>query len=159
VAFFNHITASLALLLALCACSDAQTRPEGTDKMTKTSQIKDADAHGRDVAAKISLALPAATKFEFADYMQGHDDNARLIVTLSANDWAALSAKPPFSGAAYAPENMFHMAPDDGAWAPSKEKNMGVAQVPYHGGTQSLNIGLKPLDDGSVRLYLFWYQL
>jgi hypothetical protein len=116
---------------------------------------------GAAVARKIGLDFPASAVIEFADYMEGPDDNARLVVALPAADWAALASKPPFAGADFSADHNHHLAPDDarGAWQPEKILGLQTAQVPFRDGRESLNIGVQKQADGPVRLYLFWYQL
>jgi hypothetical protein len=154
------IPIAIAMFLQLlAACGDTNTGQERPDRMSENAST--AQLSGVAIAEKIGLRFPANATIEFADYMEGPDDNARLVVTLPATDWETLSAKPPFVGAAYSADNNHHMAPDDarGPWAPEKAANLETAQVPYRDGREALNIGLSRQANGNVRLFLFWYQL
>jgi hypothetical protein len=151
--------AAAMLLQTLAACGDTNVGQERTDRTSET--FSSVQAQGVAVAEKIGLRFPANATIEFADYMEGPDDNARLVVTLPAAHWEKLSAKPPFAGAAYSADNNHHMAPDDarGPWAPEKAANLETAQVPYRDGREALNVGVSKQANGNVRLFLFWYQL
>ncbi|MCC6536474.1 MAG: hypothetical protein IT162_02930 [Bryobacterales bacterium] len=83
-----------------------------------------------EIAGKIGLKLPATAQFEHASYVEGHDDNARLIFRLPTNDWADLVKQAPFDQAAFAPEGAYHLGPDGGEWTPRREPGLLVAQIP-----------------------------
>ena len=151
------VAACVALVLCAQGCNDSNRSNDRVNE--RSASLSNSDTNGVAIAQKIGVALPSSITFDYARYMSGKDDAAQLIFSLPASEWEKISSSPPFAGATFGPDARFHLGPDDGAWLPSKEKNLLVAQVPYRAGKQSLNIGVVKLDPTHVKIYLLWYQL
>jgi hypothetical protein len=151
----SFAVALIVVLSCIVGCSDAQQRGKGSETMNSKSEVS-----GAAIAAKVGLSLPQSAQYEYAEYMRGQDDAARIIFTLPVNEWEKLSKSAPFANAVYSSESIHHLGPDEGAWAPRKVTGLRVAQIPFREGKQSLNVGVIQLvADAKVRIFLFWYQL
>lgn len=152
----------LSASLLLLACGGAGNSTERTETMNAdSSQPSQADQVAR-ITAAMALALPASAHVDYAEYIEGHDDAARLLVTMPQADWDAMKAGEPFSGIdprAWSTDNVVHLGPDAGAWRPEEAQGVEAAQTHIAGGRQVLNVGVAPPADGKVQVYLHWFQL
>jgi hypothetical protein len=146
----------------LVACNGDGRASERTDTMTAQSSPHSQAQVAERIARLAGFDLPASAKVVFADYTQGHDDSARLLIDLPEADWLAMKAKPPLAAIdqrAWSPDNVFHLGPAEGPWQPGQAAGLEVAQTPVAEGRQSLNVGVAPAQGGKVRVYLHWFQL
>lgn len=156
------LLANACASLMLVACNDDGRARERTDTMSAQSSPQGQAELAARIAKLAGLDLPASAEVVFADYTQGHDDAARLLVDLPEADWTALKARPPLSAIdlrAWSADNVFHLGPAQGPWQPGEAEGLEVAQTPVAEGRQSLNVGVMPAQGGKVRVYLHWYQL
>lgn len=118
------------------------------------------DVGGRAAAyvGRIGLHLPAGTRAEFAAWMTGLDDAARLILIMSEANWAVLrSGLPP---ASFEVENGPRLGPDEGGSMPGSAPGLLSAQFhPWRDRAEALNIGFAPAAAGEVRVFVLWHQL
>ena len=143
----------------LLACGGVVNSTERIETMNAESGQSSQAARA---TAAMGIALPASATVEFADYTEGHDDAARLLVKMPQADWETMKAAPPFSQIderAWSADNVFHLGPDTGAWNPEAAEGIEAAQTHLAGGRQALNVGVAPPRDGMVRVYLHWFQL
>lgn len=159
------LRAALAPLCAgflLLACGAVGNSTERTETMNAESGKPSLAERAARATAAMGITLPASATVEYADYTEGHDDVARLLVTMPTADWQAMKAAPPLSQIdprAWSADNVFHLGPDAGAWNPETAEGIEAAQTHIAGGRQALNVGVAPPLDGMVRVYLHWFQL
>lgn len=146
----------------LIACDGDGRASERTDTMS----AEPAPQTQAEAAARIGLLtgidLPASAKVVFADYTEGQDDSARLLIDLPEAEWQALKTRPPLAAIdprAWSADNIFHLGPAEGPWQPKETQGLEVAQTPVADGRQSLNVGVAPVDGGMMRVYIHWFQL
>ena len=149
---------SITLLLG---CVDAKPSDERSVKMNEAGSSHDVASRGRKFAEKMGLVFPRSAQFSLADYEEGHDDNARLIVTMPLSDWDKLRRASVFAGATFSGDSNHHLGPDDpsGPWQFSDLAGLQTAQLSVGGGRESLNVGYAPAKNDMVTLYIFWFQL
>ncbi len=150
------IISALSCLFAACDKQNRSNERGGESNSKMDTSVSDA---GKEIMGKIGLSFPPGTKIEYAEYMAGQDDAARLVVILPEAQWQAMVEHPPFDKAIFSPDNKSHLDSDNSGWTPSKEPSISVAQIPWANGRQSLNIGVAEARAGTVKVYIFWYQL
>ena len=151
----TRVWLAMPLMLAVSACTIDTNKP-GTDP-TKTS-LPD---RTRTIARLIGLPVPATAEGVFARYQQGLDDNARLVLLMSASDWAAMRARPPLDAIKqerYATDDAVMLPGDDGAWNPRRYPGLVAAQTPSDG-RQVYNIAYVKTAPDRVRVFVFWHQM
>jgi hypothetical protein len=163
LAHIRQVPQLLGLALLVSGCSADAPQQERQTSMARETQQSGATstADMSAIVKKIGLSLPDGAKIEFADYQTGHDDNARIVVSMSQAQWNNLSKQQPYAGADFSPDNNHHMAPDDttGPWAPEKAPDLATAQMSADNGMASLNVGVSKQADTTIKLYIFWYRL
>jgi hypothetical protein len=143
----------IVLMLAASGC-DAPSSDRSAIATTATDQAA--------ILKRIGLTLPPSARVEYADYMAGMDDAARLLMTMTDADWQAfltdITRRAPRLPEFLEDANPL-LGPTDGKWNPSATKGLKTGQVVW-GVNQSegLNIGFAPVGDGKVRVFLFWHQ-
>jgi hypothetical protein len=80
-------------LLCVLACQDDTRAQKKEDAMSKSSG-ENVQSKGQVIAQKIGLTLPPGASFELADYTDGQDDSARIIVRMPRADWEMLAKTP-----------------------------------------------------------------
>lgn len=112
-------------------------------------------------AKRIGLRLPLGAQAEFADWMTGLDDAARLILLMPEAAWPAFRADLPGLSAArpFEAETNYVLGMDEGRWAPGRAAGLLSVQLPWRGGLEVMNLGIAPAHQGWVRVFVFWHQL
>ena len=112
---------------------------------------------------RIGLDLPRSARVKRAGAEYGQDDALRLIVEMPAADWATFEPTLRASDG-HAPifrkENNYEL--ESGAaspWVPNSAAGLKTAQLPWRGGKEILNLGVMPVSENMVQLFIFWYQL
>ncbi|MGH6615302.1 hypothetical protein [Sphingomonas sp.] len=147
------LTIATAFTFTACSASPAQEKPRMTNEK--------AQSNATAILQRIGLELPPTARIEFAEQQAGQDDSARLVAVMPVGDWKALLARLPIAKTDQSPfeaEANFHLGTDRGQWTPDKTKGLETVQLPWHGGVESLNLGIAPASRGEVRLYIYWYQ-
>lgn len=144
----------LAAALTLQSCG--QVLPESRTIVSEASP----DQIAADVFKRVGLTPPPSARIEFAEYQNGLDDNARVIMVMPAADWVTMQATPPLNAVrpeAYAREGLHRLGTSDAKWRAREDPSVVVAQMKVNG-SEYLNVGIGDASGGRVRVYLFWFQ-
>jgi hypothetical protein len=147
-------TMTAVFVMAACGVSPAQAKPRMTNEKAQGDTIA--------ILQRIGLELPPTARTEFAEQMSGQDDSARLVTVMPIGDWKALLKRLPIPKTDRSPfeaEANFHLGTDHGQWTPGKVKGLETVQLPWHGGAESLNLGIAPAGPDEVRLFIYWFQM
>ncbi len=114
------------------------------------------------ILQRIDLTLPPSAQMEYADYMAGMDDAARVLLVMPQADWTTFlagivrrSPRPP----EFTEEFNFALGPGKQGWNPESAKGLKTGQVAWGvNESEGLNIGVAPAADGTVRVFIFWHQ-
>lgn len=107
----------------------------------------------------IGLPIPPAT-VELYEYDEGMDDTARVVMVMSAADWAAMRNAPPLNTIENRQwdRSQAELLPSDrGNWRPSKDTAL-IAAYTWLPKAEFVKVGFSPAGAGRVRVYLVWGQ-
>lgn len=142
------------LLLAASGCGAAPSQDRSTMATTGADQTA--------ILKRIGLTPPPSAQIEYADYTNGMDDAARLLLVMPQGDWTAFLAgivrRAP-RAPEFGEDLNFALGPDKQGWNPNAARGLKTGQVAWGvNESEGLNIGVAPAGDGKVRVFLFWHQ-
>ncbi len=149
-----------AATLPLFACGQATPQSKGSAVSQSPPPHLSLDTQADEILRRIGLDRPAGSRIVLAEYDEGRDDAARLILTMSPDAWAQMRTTSPLGQIApdqYTSDDVLRLGQEHGAWHPRRDDGVVATQIGIRPG-EFLNVGFGLTNDGQVRVYLFWFQ-
>lgn len=143
-------------LLALASCGRADPPSDVRDVARSSTRRQDAVA----LLRRIGLTVPASATVEYSRVERGLDDSARIVLLMTAADWARMRSSPPLDAVPperYDADGAMALGASDEGCRPGEQPGIVGAQVRLPD-AEILDFGVAPVEGGRVRVFLFWFE-